>query len=99
MRGMRKETRAGLQQTEQEPTNGNYSDQVFDRKVDLITAGLGPYHARCLRDEKQVSRHNAMIICDYILAMNIEVRRIVHYWDRLRSLNNNKKTSYIRFIK
>jgi hypothetical protein len=74
-------TRAGLkhqqQQQDLEQINSDssncYYDQVFDRKVDLITAGLRPYQARSLRDEEQVSRHNAMIICDYMFATNIEV--------------------------
>jgi integrase/recombinase XerD len=78
MRGLRKETNTSIQQ-QTEQTNRNYSDQVFDRKVDLITAGLRPHHTRTLRDAKQMSRHNAMIICDYILAMNIEVNPSDNY--------------------
>jgi integrase len=74
-------TRAGLKHQQQhqdlEQINSDssncYYDQVFDRKVELITVGLRPYQARSLRDEEQVSRHNAMIICDYMFATNIEV--------------------------
>ncbi|MFZ0344611.1 MAG: hypothetical protein WAL24_05590, partial [Nitrososphaeraceae archaeon] len=53
------------QQQQQQLTNQkhndsrSYYDQVFDRKVDLITAGLRPYHARTIRNEEHVSRHNA----------------------------------------
>jgi hypothetical protein len=67
------------QLTKQKPINGNYYDQVFDRKVDLITAGLRPYHARTLKDERCVSRNNAMIICDYMFATNIEVNPSPNY--------------------
>jgi integrase/recombinase XerD len=79
---VRKETKTitNLQQTEQKPSNSNnYSDQVFDRKVELITAGLRPYHARSLRNESEVSRHNAMIICDYIVALNVEINLSDNY--------------------
>ena len=68
-----------LKQQQQTEQNNSYSDQVFDRKVELVTAGLRPYHARWLRDEEQVSRHNAMIICDYIMAMNNEINLSDNY--------------------
>jgi integrase/recombinase XerD len=67
------------QLTKRTPNSGSYYDQVFDRKVDLITAGLRPYHARTLRNEKYVSRHNTMIICDYLFATNIEVNPSPNY--------------------
>jgi integrase/recombinase XerD len=67
------------QLTKQKPNNGNYYDQVFDRKVDLITAGLRPYHARTLRDERYVSRDSAIIICNYMFATSIEVNPSPNY--------------------
>jgi integrase/recombinase XerD len=80
---MEKRKVKGLEQqqqlTKQSSKNGSYYDQVFDRKVDLITAGLRPYHARTLRNQNHVSRQNAMIICDYMLATNIEVNPSPNY--------------------
>jgi hypothetical protein len=51
------------------------SGALFDRKVDLITAGLQPRYNTCLKDESQgqISKENALVICDYILAMNTEI--------------------------
>ena len=51
------------------------SGALFDRKVDLITAGLQPRYNTYLKDESQgqISRGNALVICDYILAMNTEI--------------------------
>jgi integrase/recombinase XerD len=80
---MEKRKVKGLEQqqqlTKQSSKNGSYYDQVFDRKVDLITAGLRPYHARTLRNQNHVSRQNGMIICDYMLATNIEVNPSPNY--------------------
>jgi hypothetical protein len=45
----------------------------FDRKVDLITAGLQPRYNKYLEEERQISRENALIICDYILSMKTEI--------------------------
>lgn len=49
--------------------NNHNDDSLFDRKVDLVTAGLRAYHARCLKNEREVSRNNALIICNYIMSM------------------------------
>jgi hypothetical protein len=51
------------------------SGALFDRKVDLITAGLQPRYNTYLKDESQgqISRGNALVMCDYILAMNTEI--------------------------
>jgi len=43
------------------------TDILFDRKVDLITAGLQQHNNKYLRDESQVSRENALVI--FILAV------------------------------
>jgi hypothetical protein len=42
-------------------------------EVDLITEGLQPRYNTYLKDESQISRENALVICDYILAMNTEI--------------------------
>jgi hypothetical protein len=60
---MEKGTSTDLQEqlTEQKPNNGKYYyDQVYDRKVELITAGLHPYLAKCLRDEKQLLQRDIL---------------------------------------
>ena len=49
----------------------SYHNPLFDRKVDLVTAGLREGHANYLRH--QVSQENALIICNYILAMKTEI--------------------------
>jgi hypothetical protein len=45
----------------------------FDRKVDLITAGLQLRYNKYLKDISQISRENALVICNYILAMKTEI--------------------------
>ena len=44
---------------------------LFDRKIDLVTAGLRDGHPNYLRH--QVSQENALVICNYILAMKTEI--------------------------
>ena len=66
----------------QEKTNeskSNNDDPLFDRKVDLVTAGLRAYHARCLKNKKEVSHNNALIICNYIISMNTEINPSDNY--------------------
>ena len=53
--------------------NSHNDDPLFDRKVDLVTAGLRASHARCLKNEREVSRNNALIICNYIMSMKTEI--------------------------
>jgi integrase/recombinase XerD len=59
--------------------NSHYDDPLFDRKVDLVTAGLRAYHARCLKNEREVSRNNALIICNYIMSMITEINLSDNY--------------------
>jgi hypothetical protein len=54
-------------------------DPLFDRKVDLVTAGLRANHARCLKNENEVSRNNALIICNYIMSMKTEINLSDNY--------------------
>jgi hypothetical protein len=56
---------------QQKIKNNNYRDPLFDRKVDLVTAGLQARYARILKNE--LSYDNALIICNYITSMKTEV--------------------------
>jgi hypothetical protein len=58
---------------------GQGQNSLFDRKIDLITAGLQPYLNRCLQDENQVSRANALTIYNYIIAMKTEINLSENY--------------------
>ena len=60
-------------------------DVLFDRKVDLITAGLQPHLNKYLKDE--VSRENTSVICDYITAMKTEI-----------NLSDNYRTVSVRLL-
>jgi hypothetical protein len=54
-------------------------EALFDRKVDLITAGLQPRFNKYLKDEGMITRDNAHVICDYIIAMNTEINPSSNY--------------------
>lgn len=61
------------------------SDSVlYDRKIDLTTTGLQHAYNKHLRE---ISKENALIICEYIDAMKIEI-----------NLSNNYKGSTIRLL-
>jgi hypothetical protein len=51
---------------------------LFDRKVDVITAGLQPRYNKYLKGSL-ISPENALVICDYILAMNSETNPSNNY--------------------
>lgn len=57
----------------------NQKEALFDRKVDLITSGLQPRFGKYLRDSSLVSNDNAVVICDYVLAMNTEINPSNNY--------------------
>ena len=57
----------------------NQKEAFFDRKVDLITSGLQPRFGKYLRDSSLVSKNNAVVICDYVLAMNTEINPSNNY--------------------
>jgi len=57
--------------------NYNNNNPLFDRKVDIITAGLSAGYARALRNE--ISQDNALIICDCILFMNTVINLSYNY--------------------
>jgi hypothetical protein len=67
--------------------NSHIDDSLFDRKVHLVTTGLRAYHARCLKNEREVSRNNALIICNYIMSMKTEI----NLSDNYRRTNHNQK--------
>jgi hypothetical protein len=52
---------------------------LFDRKIDLITSGLQPFLNRFLKDENEVSKDNAIIIYNYIMAMKTEINLSDNY--------------------
>jgi integrase/recombinase XerD len=57
---------------------------LFDRKIDLTTAGLQQYYNKHLRD---ISVENASVICDYIGVMKTEI-----------NLSNNYRRLTIRLL-
>ena len=59
--------------------NSHNDDPLFDRKVDLVTAGLRAYYARCLKNEREVSRNNALTICNYVMSMKTEINLSDNY--------------------
>ena len=68
-----------VQEEINENNNSHNDDPLFDRKADLVTAGLRAYHARCLKNEREVSRNNALIICNYIMSMKTEINLSDNY--------------------
>ena len=71
----------------------SYHNPLFDRKIDLVTAGLREGHANYLRH--QVSQDNALIICNYILAMKTEINLSDSYRRiNLKTLGNFSKFHY-----
>jgi hypothetical protein len=51
-------------------------DELYDRKIDLATAGLQQYYNRHLRI---ISKENALTVCEYIDIMKIEVNLSSNY--------------------
>jgi hypothetical protein len=71
--------------------NNNNNNPLFDRNVDLITAGLSAGYARALRNE--ISQDNALIICDCILSMNTEINLSYNY----RKSNIDRLVKFSKF--
>ena len=67
------------EETNKSNSNSNNDDPLFDRKVDLVTVGLRAYHARSLKNKKEVSQNNALIICNYIMSMKTEINLSDNY--------------------
>ena|SRR5215207_6556195 len=57
----------------------NVNDPLFERKVDFITAGLPTGYAKRLKNENEVSRNSALIICNYINSMKTEINLSDNY--------------------
>lgn len=52
-------------------------DALFDRKVDLVTAGLTARHRMRIRYE--ICHENAVAVCDYIISMKTEINLSDNY--------------------
>ena len=55
----------------------NINDPLFERKVDLITAGLPAVYSKCLKNG--VSQDDALVICNYINSMKTEINLSDNY--------------------
>lgn len=69
----------------------NNSNPLFDRKVDLVTAGLPAGYARSLKNK--VSQDNALIICNYITCMKTEI----NLSDNYRKSNIDRLVKFSKF--
>jgi hypothetical protein len=71
--------------------NSRNSNPLFDRKVDLVTAGLQAGYAKRLKNE--VSQDNALTICNYIMSMKTEI----NLSDNYRKISVNILTKFSKF--
>jgi integrase/recombinase XerD len=69
----------------------NHNNPLFDRKVDLVTAGLPAGYARSLKNK--VSQDNALIICNYITSMKTEI----NLSDNYRKSNIDRLVKFSKF--
>ncbi|HZA69520.1 MAG TPA: hypothetical protein VE548_07450, partial [Nitrososphaeraceae archaeon] len=69
----------------------NDNNPLLDGKIDLITAGLPPRYPRALKNE--VTQGNALIICEFILALKTEI----NLSDNYRRSNIDILRSFSRF--
>ena len=74
----------------------NQKEALFERKVDLITSGLQPRFSKYLRDSSLVSKGNAVVICDYVLAMNTEINPSNNYRQTTTAGSKNKISYQIK---
>src|ERR671922_2749764 len=51
--------------------------QEFDRKLEIVTAGLPPEYSRLLQDK--IPRQYAIVVIDYIISLNAEVNPSHNY--------------------
>ena len=70
--------------------NNDNNNPLFDRKVDIITAGLATY-AKSLKND--VMQGNALIICDCILSMKTEI----NLSDNYRKSNIDRLVKFSKF--
>jgi hypothetical protein len=78
----------------QEKQNVN-NDPLFERKVDLVTEGLPAGYAKRLNLVSQISQDNALIICNYIMAMKTEINPSNNY----RKTNVAILTKFLKFFR
>lgn len=69
----------------------NHNNPLFDRKVDLVTAGLSAGYTRSLKNK--VSQNNALIICNYITSMKTEI----NLSDNCRKSNIDRLVKFSKF--
>ena len=55
----------------------NEDNPLFDRKVEVTTAGLPARYSRALKNE--ITQGNALIICDFISALKTEINLSDNY--------------------
>src|SRR5919109_2892276 len=77
---------------QQKIKNNDHNDPLFDRKVDLVTAGLRARYDRRLKND--VSRNNALIICNYIISMKTEI----NLSDNYRRMNIDILVQFSKFF-
>jgi len=98
-----------LQKSQIEENNTLYSSSTnteeLERKIDSITAGLSrPYFNKILKELVKKNLENATIICDYIIAEQIEIKiqsstkeryqsSQTRSWSDSRSSSNSSKDS------
>jgi hypothetical protein len=76
--------RQQLQQKEEQQRQNNHDD-IFDRKLSLLTSGLDPYYSRTLSG---LPTGNALVIIDYLLAMKTEKNLSLHFTELvIKALN------------
>ena len=71
--------------------NNDNNNPIFDRKVDIITAGLAATYAKSLKND--VMQGNALIICDCILSMKTEI----NLSDNYRKSNIDRLVKFSKF--
>ena len=79
----------------QEKQKQNIIDPLFERKVDLITEGLPMGYAKRLKIVSQASQNNALVICNYIMAMKTEINPSNNY----RMINVATLTKLSKFFR
>jgi hypothetical protein len=89
--------------------SGNKEDDhslaELDRKITLATEGFttNKFCEMVLRDRNRLSKENALIVCDYIMAMKREINPsryviYVQFWYHLASYQQSASCkSYIRY--
>jgi hypothetical protein len=64
------------QQQHQKEQKTQVSEVFFDRKIELVTTGLQPRYSKYL---SEISRDNALVIFDYMMALKSEINPSINY--------------------